>query len=475
MFVGPGAGYGREVTVDTAARRLTARVTTAVTCPGRRGLARDVAVLLAAAMVVIGASKGAAHDQIPPARPLDALAFALLTLIALTVTLRRRSPLAMLAASSVLVGCLLGAGYPHGPSFLPVAVAAVSVGLRYERRVVWRAVAGAAAVLLAGSVLGAARGYASGGWQAAFLTVGMVLLCAVPALVGVLARSGRAAAARAKEEATRRGVEQERLRMAREVHDVVGHSLSVISLRAAVALHVLDRRPEQAQLALEAIRRVSVDALDELRATLALTRSDQPDARALNATAEAAAEGRSPVGVEPPLTGLGRLPSLLREVRMCGLPVQLVTDGDPGRLTRLPVEVDLAAFRIVQESLTNVLRHAPRTGTQVQVRLAVPADRLTLDITDGPELSVAATPPAPDPVMGVPRGHDLAEDRGPASGQRSADDQGYADDPGPAGGQGLTGLRERSAELGGTLSAGPVAGGGWRVHAELPVPVGAGA
>ncbi|WP_207770346.1 sensor histidine kinase [Frankia canadensis] len=472
--------------VDTAVRRvgqLSSRV---------RGVIRlrDVAALLATGLVVVGASHGAAHDQVPPARPLDALAFTLLALLAATVTLRRRSPLAMLAASALLLGTLLGAGYPHGPSFLPVVVASVSVGLRHELRVVWRAAAGATAVVLAGSALGAAQGYAPGRWEMAFQAVGAVLLCTVPALVGALARGSRAAAAQVKEEATRRRVEQERLRMAREVHDVVGHSLSVISLRAAVALHVLDRRPEQAQLALEAIRRASVDALGELRSTLALTRAGQDAGPAgdgpgadgtggdgpgggelgvrgteIGGSAAAAGypgAGRVPDGdpVEAPLTGLGRLPSLLREVRLCDVPVQLVTDGDSARLGELPVDVDLAAFRIIQESLTNVLRHAPRASTQVRVRLALAADRLCVDITDSPDPLLPAEPTAgsaqPAEVVGVVGVGEVTTSAG----------------AGGCGGHGLTGLRERAAELGGTLTAGPVAGG-WRVFAELPVPAAA--
>ncbi|MCM3921203.1 histidine kinase, partial [Frankia sp. AiPs1] len=465
----------------------------------------DVAALLATAAVVIGGSHGAARDQVPPAHALDAPAFVLLALLAATVLLRRRAPLVMLLATSLLLGVFFAAGYPRGPAVAALVVAALSVGLRHDRRTSWRAVLVANVILLAGSAVGDARGYAAGGdWSLVFSTVEGITLCSVPALVGALIRLNRIAAAQADQEATRRRIEQERLRMAREVHDVVGHSLSVISLQAAVALHVLDRRPEQAQVALEAIRRTSVDALDELRTTLALTRAGQraadptsaphphrhPDPESdphsdphsdpesdpesdcesghdidcgndhgfrpaagdrgqasawIGSVDPLVATGASRPAA-PPLTGLGRLPSLLREVRLCGVPVELVTEGDVDRLAGLPADLDLAAYRIVQESLTNVLRHAPPGRTRVRIMLAAAGGRLTVDVTDRPE------PPA--------RSDDLAPARGTFP------------DPGLPSGQGLTGLGERAAELGGMLSAGPVAAGGWRVRAELPMPVG---
>ncbi len=413
---------------------------------GRRTAARDAAVLLGAAAVTIGGSHGAAHEQVPPARPLDALAFVLLVLLTATVTLRRRSPLGALGAASLLLAAFTAVGYPHGPSFVPLVIASMAVGLRHRRRTVWRAASAAGLVIAAGWTVAAARGYTPTGWATPFEAAGLILLCGVPALVGTLVRSNRVTAAQAEEEATRRRIEQERLRLAREVHDVVGHSLSVISLRAAVALHVLDRRPEQAQLALEAIRRASVDALDELRSTLALTRLDAPEppptTPAPAASPELAVLTASPA---PPLTGLRRLPSLLREVRLCGVPVELVIDGDQERLAELPADVDLAAFRIIQESLTNVLRHARRGDTRVRVDLTIATGQLTIDVDDSPD-PIAALAPTAAPVAPVAS---MAP-------------------PAPVPGRGLAGLRERATELGGTLTAGP-AGGGWQVHAELPV------
>lgn len=469
----------------------------------------DITALVAAAAVVIGGSNGAAQDQVPPARALDAPAFVLLTLLAGTVLLRRRAPLVMLLATSLLLGLFFAAGYPHGPAVVPLIVAALSVGLRHDRGTSWQAVLVANVVLLAGAAVGHARGYTTGGWGLVFGMVGGIALCSVPALVGALIRLNRFAAAQAAQEATRRRIEQERLRMAREVHDVVGHSLSVISLQAAVALHVLDRRPEQAQVALEAIRRTSVDALDELRSTLTLTRAGQqatdpgPDpshgpghghgpgpgpgpghghgSRSGGGAVAAADRPREPTRVgsidplvatgasrlpAPPLTGLGRLPSLLREVRLCGVPIEPVAEDETDRLGGLPAALDLAAYRIIQESLTNVLRHAPPGRTRVRVALATAGGRLTLDVTD------RLDPSQPSDRAGWPEPSQHPDLSGPFREGESAREDDALPGRGRPGGQGLTGLRERAAELGGILSAGPVADGGWRVWAELPLPVG---
>ncbi|WP_152989928.1 sensor histidine kinase [Frankia sp. ACN1ag] len=481
----------------------------------------DVTALVATAAVVIGGSNGAAQDQVPPARALDAPAFVLLILLTGTVLLRRRVPLVMLLSTSLLLGAYFAAGYPHGPAVTPLVVAALSVGLHHDRRTSWRAVLVANVALLAGSAVGDARGYATGGWGFVFEMVGGVTLCSAPALVGALIRLNRFAAAQAAQEATGRRIEQERLRMACEVHDVVGHSLSVISLQSAVALHVLDRRPEQAQVALEAIRRTSVDALDELRSTLALTRAGQQGGATVvgdgqrdgvsttaNSTAASGTVGGGTVAgstgaaddrphaatragsvgslvtarasplPEPPLTGLGRLPTLLHEVRLCGVPIELVTEDDGDLLTGLPADLDLAAYRIIQESLTNVLRHAPPGRTRVRVALATAGGRLALDVTDRPEPSEPSEPSQPSdrperPEPSQPSDRPSPAERSDLSGPFGAGGSARADNALPdsqrPGGQGLTGLRERAAELGGVLSAGPGSDGGWQVRAELPL------
>jgi signal transduction histidine kinase len=190
----------------------------------------------------------------------------------------------------------------------------------------------------------------------------------------------------------------------------------VINMQAGIALHVVAKRPEQAQVALEAIKATSKEALDELRGTLAVFR--QPE--------EAAAPRR-------PAPGLAQLEALVGEMADSGLPVDLAVSGERAGL---PGSVDHAAYRIVQESLTNVLRHAgPVTA---KVRVSYEPGALDLEISDD------------------------------GDGGRSRQRGGAALDGAAAGGHGIAGMRERAAAVGGTLVAGTVAEGGFRVHARLP-------
>ncbi|WP_020572281.1 histidine kinase [Parafrankia discariae] len=447
-------------------------------------VAGDVLPTAVVGLILLVGSTNAAHDQIPPGHALDGIAYLLLALAVVVFPLRRYAPRVLLAVETLIIGGYTAVGYPHGPPMLAVAAAAFTVGVRVPARTAGRAAKACAVVLLLASAVSFARGYLDSGWDLAYTCIGVLCVAFIPAVLGALLRLSRLASARAEEEATRRRIEQERLRMAREVHDVVGHGLSIISLQAAVALHVLDRRPEQAQLALEAIRRTSVDALDELRATLALTRArdartgvDRADrfsppaaptgAAGAGSTRETGStvlvgdtarpggtgsggpagrgEGDGAGGTGPgpgpgealrtPLTGLDRLPGLVSEVRLCGIAVELVTEGD---LTDLPAEVDLAAYRIVQESLTNVLRHAGPARARVTLRSTV--DRLEVEIVDEPTELGADLPADGEPLV------------------RST-------------GHGLRGLRERVDELGGSLTAGPCPRGGWSVRTDLPTPV----
>ncbi|MEV5437195.1 sensor histidine kinase [Streptomyces sp. NPDC052682] len=214
-------------------------------------------------------------------------------------------------------------------------------------------------------------------------------------------------------EAERRAVSEERLRIARELHDVVGHHLSLINVQSAAALRRLRKDPaggpERAEQALGAVKEASREALRELRATLGVLRQ----------AGEAAPTA--------PVPGLDRLGDLVESARLAGLDVRVHTDGPPG--PPLPPEVDLAAYRIVQESLTNVARHSG--ATRVTVRTGRGPDALTLEITD--------------------------DGRGPSSPV-----------PGTAPGSGITGMRERARALGGALTAGPAPDGGFTVRAVLP-------
>jgi signal transduction histidine kinase len=235
--------------------------------------------------------------------------------------------------------------------------------------------------------------------------LGFVLWVTVAVSLGTVGRLRHAAVVSAEErvaEANRLRDEEQRLRIAREVHDVVAHSLAMINVQAGVAAHVADRRPDEAKAALLAIKDASRAALADLRATLGVLRSG--DERA-------------------PTFGLGRLPDLVATASGAGITV--VTEGDAGPL---PAPVDVAAYRIVQECLTNVVRHASSADT-VTVRLDRTEDDLEITVSDNGKA-----------VRAVHNG-----------------------------GNGLRGMAERANALGGAVAAGPVASGGFQVRARLPL------
>jgi signal transduction histidine kinase len=239
-------------------------------------------------------------------------------------------------------------------------------------------------------------------------------LCLLAIAAGDVVRSRREAIARLaeqQEEHAQRRLGEERLRIAREVHDVVAHAMVAINVQAGVAAHRLDKDPEQARTALRAIKQASGEALSDLRATLGVLRGEDAEA---------------PLG---PAAGLGDLDELAGGLRAAGVEVQL----DVGDVAGLPGAVHAAGYRIVQEALTNVLRHAGASRVRVQVAL------------DGGSVRV-----------------EVADDGSGAAGNGAGGT-----------GNGVAGMRERAAALGGTLEAGPAPGGGWRVAAELPAGAGA--
>jgi signal transduction histidine kinase len=364
-------------------------------------------VALAGVVVVVGTRQAAPWTG--GARALDPWAYALMAAAVAALAARRVWPLATLVVTVALSVAYLAAGYPVGPFFLAPAIAMYSLAARWPVRGSLVAVAVGVVALLAGHTLGLvdaggdvllAQTAQGAPWAAGWL--------GLPWAIGTVVRLGREGATRDREEEARRRAYEERLRVARDVHDVVGHGLAVINMQAGVALHVLGKRPDQAEVALQAIKTASKDALDELRATLAVFR--QPD--------EAGPPRR-------PTPGLDQLESLTADMADSGLPIELLVTGER---TCLSGAVDLAAYRIVQESLTNVLRHAGKATATVRVTHEL--DTLDLEITDD------------------------GRGRGPRGDGQV--------------GQGLTGMRERAAAVGGTLEAGPREGGGFRVHARLP-------
>jgi signal transduction histidine kinase len=363
---------------------------------------------LAAALVVITRGIDAAEDE----RLLDAGGYGCLVVAGAALAFRRRLPAVALLMSSAAVGVYAARSYPGGPIFVTPLVGVYSVaGLWPRRRSIPLVAIAALGVLLPALVFDdAADGSAVMalvyvGWVAVALLLGEAGRARGEYLVGLEERARYLEESREQE--ARRRVAEERLRIARDVHDVVAHALASIALQAGVGSRVGAREPRQAQHALARIRRASMDALDELRRVLDLMRAENED---------------GPRDPPPKLADLG---GLVTSASGDGTEVRLQVRGDPHPL---PAVLELAAYRIVQESLTNVVRHA-----------GSPTATVTLSYLDsGFELEV------------------LDEGRGVASGAEPA-------------GHGITGMKERAAAVGGRLEAGRGPQGGFRVWARLPV------
>jgi signal transduction histidine kinase len=267
----------------------------------------------------------------------SALAIALTVLTGAVLVVRRRWPLAVLAVAAVATAAYLLLDNPYGPSIIAFAVAVYTVAR--HRPIAQAAVAAVLAEVIFLSHVPfhseAVNGFMAVTWAAGWVVV--------PFVVGVTVRVVREAGERARAEAIRHRVDEERLRVAQEVHDIVGHGLAAIKMQAEVALHVLPKRPEQASVALETISRTSGEALQELRSTLEVVRAGGAD--------------QAP--------GLARLEELRDRMRGAGLQVHVETVGEPRPLSPA---VDLTAYRVLQESLTNVLRHSGANSAEVSIR-----------------------------------------------------------------------------------------------------------
>lgn len=345
----------------------------------------------------------ASHGQ-PMARPLDALGYALLLAGPAALGVRRVQPVLAFGLAAAALAIYLGTGYPAGPVFL-APVVALCFTISAGRRLAAYTIAGAcfAAVGLIHLTAHPGQPFSLTGMAGALAW----LIAVIAASEGWRARRERLAQARAaREEVERRRGSEERLRIAQELHDVLGHHVSLINVQAGVALYLMDDDPEQARTALAAIKQSSRELLHEMRATLGVLRG---------------VDERAP---HQPVPGLSRLDTLVAETRAAGLPVTVEVRGP---VRDLPASVDLAAYRIVQEALTNTRKHAgpARASVVLQYR----EDGLTVQVDD--------------------------DGRGPGS-------------PGSEGGNGLAGMRERAQALGGTITAGPRAAGGFAVGAFLP-------
>jgi signal transduction histidine kinase len=378
--------------------------------------------LLAAGLAAFGVvgTLGAVDNQ-PTSRPPGALGWALLGVASAAVAVRRRHPLAVLAVTAAATAAWLAARHPYGPVFLPLCVATYTAAATASRERFPALAAGVGGLLAALVAVGVADGrerlYDQVPNQLPRVLLAWATLLGVPLWVGWAARTRREQAA----QEGRRRADEERLRVARELHDVVSHSIAMINFRAGVALHVVDRRPEEAKAALEAIRQGSAGAMQELRAALGVLRHP----------------GGSPRAPGP---GLAQLAELAQGVAGAGRVVEVVVEGDPGEL---PPAVDLAAYRVVQESLTNVVKHAGQAAATV--RVAYGAAELVVEVTDDGRGAAAGN------------GAESASGRQPTDSDRLR-----------RSGQGLVGMRERVEAAGGRLEAGPRPGGGFRVTARLP-------
>jgi signal transduction histidine kinase len=338
---------------------------------------------------------GASRNQ-PGFRDLDALAIALALAGPAALAFRDRHPLVAVAVSTAAADLYVARGYAYGPVFVSAVVAlfvAVQAGLR---RQTW---------VLAGMAF---AGFVVADRDAGLGHLGFV----VGWLVGVVAVAEVVRTRRERlADERRRAQGEQRLALAQELHDVLAHHISLINVQASVALHLLDEQPDQARPALTHIKAASRDALHELRTALDLLRG--------------ATDAGAPRAPAPTLADLDHL---VDTVRASGLDVRLER---PDQLPAVAPAVELATYRIVQEALTNVTRHAHARHATVRLANAGPGGGITVEVVDD-----------------------------------GTGDVGEGDvEPG----NGLAGMRERAAALGGTVDAGPRPdGGGFRVRAELP-------
>jgi signal transduction histidine kinase len=386
-------------------RRGRQRSIVAAVADMERSRLRPGDVLLAAglALFALFGTEPAGRDQ-PLTAPVTAATYLLTTLAAAALIFWRRNPMGAFVVTGALVATYVVLGFPLGPIIITGAVAAGLMAAAKTLRTV--VIAGAVDIVVLGLAIVLRAVLATAGpVDVPTQLLGVVLLSALPLAVGVTVRTRRDAAVRVREEQALRAVSEERLRMAQEVHDVVGHGLAVIAMQAGAGLHVLDRDPEKARAAFEAIRATSKESLDGLRVELATLRGGGP---------------------RRPGAALADLGTLVDRVRAGGHDVRLDL-MPPG--TDVPIATEAAAYRIVQESLTNVLRHAG-PGACAVVRVRRVRGRLLVEVAD-----TGGGPPAGGIVPGA----------------------------------GIPGMGDRAERAGGSLEVTGTSGGGVRVRAWLPL------
>jgi signal transduction histidine kinase len=334
----------------------------------------------------------------PGVRPVDLLAYALALVAAVGTLFRTRGPVLALGVVTVATVTYLLLAYPYGPVMVCVTVVVYSLARNLPLRPALVYAAATLALLVVHVFTHPAALDVPNGLIPA---AGIV---AVPFSIGVARRMWLAARSTERAAAEQQARDDERLQLAHEVHDVVGHGLAAIQMQADIALHL--GRPDDAATALEAISKAANEALTELRTTLSEIRPG---------TAVGARPERAPTA------GLANLEVLARRVRSAGVPVELVVSGPP---RPLPDAVDLATYRVLQESLTNVVKHGAGSAARVEVVYEPDLVRLCVRNPRSPDTGFVA-------------------------------------------GFGITGMRHRVESLGGRLDAGPV-DDSFEVRAELP-------
>ncbi|MEU6315903.1 sensor histidine kinase [Streptomyces sp. NPDC047014] len=382
-------------------------------------LATDAVLAFGALVSMVVGSFADPHGPHGPTfgtRAPDPFSLVLMLLGAVALVFRRRRPRTVLAVTGGLSLLELATGEPRAPVAMCTVIALFTVASRTDRPTTWRI-----GLLTMAGLTGVAMLAGPLPWYAQE-NIGIFAWTGMAAAAGDAVRSRRAfvdaireraeRAERTRDEEARRRVAEERLRIARDLHDVVAHHIALVNVQAGVAAHVMDKRPDQAKEALAHVRDASRSALNELRATVGLLR-----------------QSGDPEAPTEPAPGLAVLDALVDTFRHAGLPVEVILqlDGEPGAL---PAAVDLAAYRVIQEALTNVRKHA---GAGARAEVSV--------VRVGPSVEIT-----------------VLDDGGAETGAA----------PDPGGGHGLLGMRERAGALGGTCSAGPRFGGGYRVHATLP-------
>ncbi|WP_433712315.1 sensor histidine kinase [Nocardia sp. CA-084685] len=425
-----------------------------MTAPGesKRGpVVQDWVLALVVAVIQIGGGRNANLRQ-TGVHSLDALGYVLLLIGPVALLLRRSYPLPALLVTIATCAVYLLRGYGYGPIFVSLVIAFISAAIVGSRW--WTYPLAPIGYLVLLWPLPALVGHPADPWLAFGMIAWLGILVAIAEGIRqrkavLVARRQRAEAARRDEEAQReRRASEERLAIARELHDVLAHSLSLINVQSSVALELFAKKPEQAQSALAAIKTASKDALVEVHTLLHAIRNgsaaevrdsdvelETESAPAQSQRAQGNSVARSvedrPSAPRSPAPSIQDLDALLQRTRAAGLTVDTRIIGTAHKL---PSVVDVAAARIIQESLTNVVRHAPGAPAAVTIRYAADSVEITID-------------------------------NARATGTQSKS--------GASGGNGILGMRERAHALGGQLIAGPRPSGGYRVVARLPSQVGA--